>query len=85
MKFRFTAKDFLLENISLNPGLSVAYVLAEKANALLEEAEKKCERVYKKTYRGFVDRGAKVWKNRKQPEDSHTAILWNVELMRDEK
>lgn len=34
---KFTAEDFVLENESLNPGLSVGHILAEKANAKLQE------------------------------------------------
>lgn len=34
-KTNYSPEDFLLSNESLNPGLSVAYILADKANALL--------------------------------------------------
>lgn len=55
-KLLFSAEDFLLLNQSLNPGLSVGYILADKAN-LKHEAE--CP--YKDKAKTYDELGMKHW------------------------
>lgn len=64
----FTAEDFLLAHESLNPGLSVAYILSDKANIILREKLKKAKRVYSTT-------GDSVWCEEFQKWHSRTALL----------
>lgn len=68
----FRAEDFLLANESLNPGLSVAYILSDKANIILREKLKKAKRVH-----GYYNEDG-AWFTTMEPripKDTHTALL----------
>ena len=83
-KFRFKPEDFIKDTANESQPYIRYDECVRIANKLLEEHEKTLQHVWsnEKDMEGIKWFGR--WKTVKDENDTHTALLWNVEEIKDE-
>lgn len=81
MKFEFKRDDFKWDVESLGKGIT-SQQMADRANALLQAHLDKCVRVYGDT-NYECEEGESGWFMQPREDDSHTALLFDVEEVKD--